>query len=75
MSWWNATTVLHYGGGGCVCVCVGGGMGGIICDFSADYPRQHSVRILGSILFCWLANIVLIWSRQDYFTHFEPSQS
>ena len=53
----------------------GGGGGGTICDFSADYSRQHSVRILGSILFCWLANIFLIWSRQGYFTHFEPSQS
>ena len=53
----------------------GGGAWGTICDFSADYPREHSVRILGSILFWWLANIFLIWSRQDYLTHFEPSQS
>ena len=60
---------LRGGGGG------GPGAGGTICDFSADYPRQYSVRILGSILFCWLANIFLIWSRQDYFNHFEPSQS
>ena len=32
MSWWNATTVLDYGGWG---------GGRTICDFSADYPRQN----------------------------------
>ena len=55
----------------------GGGVGkvarrGTICDFSADYLWQHSVRIhiilLAGKYFC-------NWSRQDYFTHFEPSQS
>ena len=43
LSGWGSRYPGHRGGGG--------GGGGTICDFSADYPWQHSVRILGSILF------------------------
>ena len=53
---------LRAGGGG-----GGGGKGfGTICDFSADYPRQHSVRILGS------TEIILLAGK--YFFNLVPSR-